>query len=226
VKTTIDHRPDFALLVADLEPGESLQAEPGAMVAMDTTIELQASARGGFLESVKRMAAGESFFQSTFTAKHGSGRVLLAPGSPGDVLGRQLAAGESIMIQSSCWLASEPSVKIDASWGGAKGFFSGAGVVLLKATGPGMVWASCFGGIRPTEVKGEYVVDTGHVVAFDSGVTFTIDRVRGLKGLLFSGEGLTCRFRGNGTVWVQTRNPNAFASFLHPFRRVKQQNNS
>ncbi len=226
MKTTIDHRPDFALLVVDLDAGESMQAEPGAMVAMDASIELQASARGGFLESVKRMAGGESFFQSTFTAKSAPGRVLLAPGSPGDILGRQLRAGETIYLQSSAWLASEPSVKVDASWGGAKGFFSGTGIVLLKATGPGWVWASCFGGIRPTEVKGEYVVDTGHVVAFDEGVTFSIDRVRGLKGLLFSGEGLTCRFRGNGTVWVQTRNPNAFASFLHPFRPQKQQNDS
>lgn len=225
MQTTIDHKPDFALLVIDLAPGESVTAEPGAMVSMDASVNLAASARGGLFSSLKRMVAGESFFQSTFTAGATAGRVLLAPGSPGDILAKELKDGESLMIQSSCWLASQPSVKVDAAWGGAKGFFSGAGIVLLKATGPGTVWCSSYGAVRPTPIDGEHLIDTGHIVAFDSSVTYTIDRVKGLKGLLFSGEGLLCRFKGRGTVYTQTRNPSGLASFLHPFRPVKKKSN-
>jgi uncharacterized protein (TIGR00266 family) len=191
------------------------------MVAMDRWLKLEASARGGALASLKRMAAGESLFQSTFTAETAPGRVLLAPSTAGDITAVELQAGRSLMIQSSCYLASQTSVKLDAAWGGAKGFFSGAGIVLLRATGPGTVWIASYGAIRPKAVDGEYLVDTGHVVAFDETVPYTIDRVRGLKGLLFSGEGLLCRFKGRGTVYAQSRNPSGLASFLDPYRPQK-----
>jgi uncharacterized protein (TIGR00266 family) len=222
MKTTIDKRPDFSVLTCDLQQGESVVAERGAMVTMDATIKLDAGARGGGLASVKRALGGESIFQSTLTAERGPGRVLLAPASPGDILARELKVGESLMIQSSCFLASEASVVLDTAWGGAKGFFSGAGIILLKATGPGTVWVSAFGAVKAIPVDGQYLVDTGHVVAFDTTVPYTIDRVKGLKGLLLSGEGLLCRFSGRGTVYAQTRSPPGLASFLHPYRPQKQ----
>lgn len=221
MKAAIEHRPDFAILAVDLDPGESIVAESGAMVAMDASVTLAASARGGLLQSMKRLAGGESLFQSTFTAQDRPGRVLLAPPGPGDILPRELGAGESLFIQSSCYLASEPPVKLDTTWGGGKGFFGGLGIFILTATGPGRVWCSSYGGVRAVRVRGEALIDTGHIVAFEPSLTCSIDRVRGLKGLLFSGEGLLCRFRGEGTVFAQTRSPMSLASFLHPFRRQK-----
>jgi uncharacterized protein (AIM24 family) len=70
-------------------------------------------------------------------------------------------------------------------------------------------------------VNGSYVVDTGHVVAFTDSLQYEVGRIGGYKSLFFSGEGLVCRFRGQGRVWIQTRRLGAFASWIQPFRPVK-----
>jgi len=214
--------PEYAMLEVHLQPGEKLVAESGAMVAMDSSIKLTSKARGGVLKGLKRkMLGGESFFQSTYEAPAQPGKVYLAPGCPGDVRELELAQGQSMMIQSSCYMASTPDVTLDTKWGGAKGFFSGTGMFLLKASGPGKVWISSFGAMATREVEAAFTVDTGHIVAFSETLDYGISKVGGLKGLLFSGEGLVAKFSGHGTLFVQTRNPGSFASFLHPFRPVK-----
>lgn len=219
----IEIKPEYAMLDITLEPGEKLIAESGAMVGMDTHLKMSAQSRGGMLKGLKRkLLAGESFFQTTFTAKDRPGQVLLAPGSPGDIEEMTLEPNQNLMLQSSAFTASTENVVLDTKWDGAKGFFSGAGMFLLKATGPGTVWFSTFGAVRPIEVQDEYVVDTGHIVAFQETLNYSISKVGGLKGLLFSGEGLVARFKGQGTLWVQTRNPSNFATYLHPFRPVEK----
>ncbi|MBM4372341.1 MAG: TIGR00266 family protein [Deltaproteobacteria bacterium] len=219
----IEIKPEYALLDVTLEPGERLIAESGAMVGMDAHVDLKAQSRGGMLKGIRRkLLGGESFFQTTFTGAGRPGRVLLAPGSPGDIEERVLAVGQSILLQSSAFLACTDGVSLDTKWGGAKGFFSGAGMFLLKATGPGTLWFSSFGALHAVQVTGEYVVDTGHIVAFQETLTYSISKVGGLKGLLFGGEGLVARFSGAGSLWIQTRNPASFAAFLNPFRPVEK----
>ncbi len=223
-------KPEYALLEIRLAPGEKVVSESGAMVSMDPHLTLTAAARGGLLKGLKRaVLGGESFFQSTYEATTQGGCVYLAPGAPGDIVEVDLREGESLMIQSSCYLASTADVKLDTKWGGAKGFFSGTGMFLLAASGPGRVWVSSFGAITIRQLgditggaSGDYVVDTGHIVAFDSTATYNITKVGGIKSLFFSGEGLVARFSGKGRVMMQTRNPSSFASFLHAFRPVEK----
>ena len=76
------------------------------------------------------------------------------------------------------------------------------------------------------EVDGNYVVDTGHIVAFTDGLEYSVGKVGGYKSLFFSGEGLVCKFSGRGRLWLQTRQLGAFASWIHPFRPVKSQSGS
>ncbi|MBM4354209.1 MAG: TIGR00266 family protein [Deltaproteobacteria bacterium] len=224
MQSRIELNPEYALLEVTLEPGEKVVAESGAMVGMDSHLKLTSQSRGGILKGLARkMLGGESFFQSTFEAESAPGRVLLAPGAPGDIREIELPAGRSLMLQSSAYLASTPDVTLDTKWGGAKGFFSGAGLFLLKATGPGRIWFNSFGAMATQAVAGQFVVDTGHIVGFEETLNYSISKVGGLKGLLFSGEGLVARFAGTGTVYVQTRNPASFAAFLHPFRPVKNE---
>jgi uncharacterized protein (AIM24 family) len=64
-------------------------------------------------------------------------------------------------------------------------------------------------------------VDTGHVVAFTEGLEYSVSRIGGYKSLFFSGEGLVCRFSGNGRLWIQTRKLGAFARWVYPFRPAK-----
>lgn len=225
MQTKIELSPEYALLVASLEPGDKLISESGAMVAMDPHIKLTSKSRGGVLKGLKRkVLGGESFFQSTYEAANQAGTVYLAPGAPGDIQEIALAPGKSLMIQSSCYLASTPDVTLDTKWGGAKGFFSGTGMFLLKAQGPGTVWITSFGAMATRDLSQDYTVDTGHIVAFDETLTYGISKVGGLKGLLFSGEGLVAKFTGHGRLYMQTRNPGSFAAFLHPFRPVESSN--
>ena len=70
-----------------------------------------------------------------------------------------------------------------------------------------------------------YICDTGHMVAFTQGLSYTVNKVGGMKSLFLSGEGLVCTFKGQGRLWMQTRNPGGLASFLHPFRPVKSRQN-
>jgi uncharacterized protein (TIGR00266 family) len=108
---------------------------------------------------------------------------------------------------------------LDTKWGGAKGFFAGVGLFLLKVTGPGDLFYACYGAMHEVEVgPAGYTCDTGHIVAFTEGLQYAIRKFGGFKGLFFSGEGLVCDFSGHGKLVLQTRNAGALASFLEPFR--------
>jgi len=213
----IEYRPSFALLTVDLDAGESLRAEAGAMVSYSDGIDIETKANGGILGSLKRnVLGGESFFQNTFTARE-AGHVTLAPPLAGDVVRHDLA-DETVYIQSGSYLASDPAVDLDTKFGGGKTFFGSEGLFLLKATGTGATFMSSYGAVHEVELgQGEtYTVDTGHIVAFEKSADFTVDRVGGLKSTLFSGEGLVCTFTGPGTVWLQTRSEDALLSWLIP----------
>ncbi|MDJ0761478.1 MAG: TIGR00266 family protein [Myxococcota bacterium] len=225
MKCDIKSAPDFALIDCGLEDGESIVAESGAMVSMSSNIKMKTEARGGVLAAAKRkLLGGESIFQNTYTATGGSGRVMLAPGAPGDIIAFDLEPNRSLMIQSSAYVAATPEVQLDTKWGGARGFFSGVGLFLLKATGPGTVFVASYGAIYPKKCEGEYVVDTDHIVAFEDSVDYRISKVGGIKSLFFGGEGLVARFSGNGMIYAQTRSPSSLAAFLHPYRAVKNNN--
>jgi len=209
---TVEQGPAFTLGRVALEQGESVRAESGAMVSMTGTVDIQTRMQGGFLASLARsVLTQESFFQNTFTAARGPGEVTLAPSLPGDIRIRDLQ-GESIILQSGAYLGSHPSIELETKWGGAKTFFSREGLFLIKVSGRGPLLFSSYGAIVEVQVPSSgYVVDTGHLVAFEPSLQWDVDKVGGIKSLLFSGEGLVCRFSGQGKLWLQTR---SFDSFL------------
>lgn len=221
----IKNSPDFAIIDYELADGESVISESGAMVSMSSNVKIKTEARGGILAAAKRkILGGESIFQNTYTATGGPGRVMLAPGSPGDILAFDLEPNRSLMIQSTAYVAATPDIKLDTKWGGAKGFFSGVGMFLLKATGPGTVFVASYGAIYPKRCEGEYIVDTDHIVAFQDTVEYRISKVGGIKSLFFGGEGLVARFKGQGMIYAQTRSPSSLAAFLHVYRPVRSNN--
>jgi uncharacterized protein (TIGR00266 family) len=209
------YSPAYSLLQVQLEPGENVVAEPGAMVSMSGGVEVETKARGGLLGGLKRtFMGGESFFLNTFRADQ-RGEVTFAPPVAGDVMHLRVE-GQPVLAQSGAFLAGASTIDIDSKWGGARGFFSGAGLILLKLTGSGDVWVSAYGAIHPkTLAAGErYVVDTGHIVAFDASAEYSVRRVGGVKSTLFSGEGFVAEFTGPGRIWIQTRSPEAFLGWL------------
>jgi uncharacterized protein (TIGR00266 family) len=124
-------------------------------------------------------------------------------------------------------MANSEGVEINGKWQGAKGFFSGEGLVLLKASGVGDVFFNSYGAILQIDVTNDYYVDTGYVVAFEDTLQYQVQVVPGLRGggfkrLFFSGEGLVCRFSGQGKVWVQTRYSSPYLSWINQFRPTKK----
>ena len=213
----VKYGPAYALALVNLEPGETIQAEAGAMVSMSSTIEMETSTRGGMLSGLRRsVLGGESFFINTFHAAD-AGEVTLAPALPGDIVALDLS-GQTLLVQSGSFLAATEGVDVDTKWGGAKSFFSSEGLFLLRCTGQGTIWVSSYGAIHPIDLGvGEpYVVDTGHMVAFDDSVQYDVGRSGGWKQTLFSGEGLVVNLTGPGRFYMQTRSEDSFLGWLLP----------
>ncbi|MEO8423405.1 MAG: TIGR00266 family protein [Actinomycetota bacterium] len=217
--------PSFAMATVTLNQGEGLQAEAGAMTGMSGAVEIETKAQGGLLGGLKRsVLGGESFFINTFTAGSGPGEVIVAPALPGDIIHLPVDGSKAIMVQSGSWLASEASVAVDTKWGGAKTFFSGEGLFLLRCSGSGDMLVASYGAIFERELAaGEsYKVDTGHIVAFEEGIGYEVNKVGGWKSTILSGEGLVATFTGPGKLWQQSRSPADLIGWLTaklPFSR-------
>jgi uncharacterized protein (TIGR00266 family) len=226
MKHSILDSPDFALLELTLQRGEVIVAESGAMVAADAQIAITTSMRGGLFGAAKRkILGGESLFQNSFLAEADGQRLYLAAAAEGDLKSRELAPGEEFLLQSGAYVAHFGSdLVIDTKFGGIKGFFSGVGLFMLRIVGPGLVFYGSYGALHEVALDGGsgYTVDTGHIVGFTPGLSYSISSFGGFKGLFFSGEGLIANFSGAGTVYIQTRNAPNLAAFLHPFRRVRR----
>ena len=219
MQITLEHGPSFTWARCRLAAGEAVKAESGAMVSMSTTIDIETRMQGGLLGALARkVLTSESFFQNTFTAARGAGEVTFAPSLMGDIRVREMSGGESLLLTSGAYLASAPTVELETKWGGMKSFFSREGLFLLRAHGTGPLLFCCYGALVEVEVPGEgYVVDTGHVVAFEPTLDYEVKKVGGMKSLFFSGEGLVCRFSGRGRLWLQTRSLDAFIGTIVPF---------
>ncbi|MAS23636.1 MAG: TIGR00266 family protein [Euryarchaeota archaeon] len=223
----IEYNPSFTMLTLALAPGESVKAEPGAMVCQ-SGVEMATGMSGGgglggFFKSMgKAMLGGESFFLNTFTAGPAGGWVSLAPSVPGDIAWFDCQPGQNLFIQSGSYLACTANVETDTKFQGAKGMFSGESMFFIRAftqAGVGRVYYNSYGAVKQIPIQpGQTVtVDTGHLVAYTEGLQYTIGKVGGMKSLVFGGEGLVMHFQGQGTIWIQTRNVSGFASTLIPF---------
>ena len=219
MNTEIEFSPSYSLLTVNLEPGESITAEPGAMVAQQG-VELQTGGSGvGVVGGFRRVLGGESFLVNRFTGGLEGGWVMLAPPAPGDIQEYQLFPGADLFIQRGAFLAGWSSVKLSSKFQGFRGVLSGEGLFFLRAfaeMSPGTVFFHSYGALREIALEPgrELVVDTGHLVAFTGGVDYSIGRVGGIRSIIGGGEGLVMQLRGSGSVWVQTRNLLSLAAWM------------
>lgn len=221
------HRPGNTAAKITLEPGQAITTEAGAMIAMsgntDITTTTHKKKSGSLLKSMKRLLAGESLFLNHFESKDSnSAEVFLGTALAGDMMTLDLD-GESLIVQNGSFMAASEDIEIDLGWQGFKSILSGENMLWLNLKGQGTLLLSSFGTIYPVEVDGEYIVDSGHIVAFDETLDFTITKAG--KSWLHSflgGEGLVCKFNGKGTVWCQSHNPSSFGGALRPSLRARK----
>ncbi|MEA5418624.1 TIGR00266 family protein [Spirulina sp. CCNP1310] len=221
---TIEHSPAYASLIVNLKPNQTVVVEASAMAAMDSCIQMETKVRGGAMQGLKRMLGGESLFMNEFTAQGQGGQLYVSPAVPGDIQHYRLGGGhDSLMVQSSGFVAASPTVNVDSQFQGLRGFFSGESLFLLRLTGEGSVWFSSYGGIVEIPVEGSYVVDTGYIVAFEESLSYHVEMLgglswRGIRTGLLGGDGLVCRFQGRGRLWIQSRNLYNLVNFLRPMQ--------
>lgn len=226
MRTEIVHGPAFATAKVALDQGEGIKAEAGAMVAMSASISLETSTQGGLMKGLRRAVLGqESFFMNTFTADAPESEIYLAPSLAGDMVAWTLQ-GRTLFVQSGAYVASSLDVDVDTNWGGAKTFFSREGLFVLKLQGNGEVILSAYGALHTMELSPgqRVVVDTGHMVAWEESVSYSVRKVGGWKATALSGEGLVCDLTGPGTIYLQTRSQDAFLDWLIP--KLPKQSNS
>jgi uncharacterized protein (TIGR00266 family) len=196
------------------------------MVSMSAGIHLKAGFRGGVGRSLGRMLGGESLVVNTFTASSGPGEILFAGGSAGDIAYKRLE-NSSLYLQRGAYMLNTEGIDLTGKWQGAKGFFSGEGLVLLKASGTGDIFFNSYGAIMPIDVSGDFIVDTGYIVAFEDTLQYRVTVLPGarkagkLKSFFFGGEGLVCKFSGQGKVWIQTRQVSTFLAWAHAYRPTR-----
>ena len=208
--------PDYGLVEVQVPANQTLKVEASSMAYMTSNISMKTKLRGGF----GRFLTGESIFMNEFTSSGSSGEIGIAPAQAGAV-DHVYLENQTMFLQNSAFLASSMNITVESKWQGfMKGFFSGESLFLIKCSGTGDLWFNSYGAIIQIDVEDEYVVDTSYIVGFSEGLDYNVESVGGMKSLFFSGEGLVCRFRGRGKLWIQTRSVTPFLSWLHPFRPV------
>ncbi|TCS37593.1 TIGR00266 family protein [Reinekea marinisedimentorum] len=220
------HRPGNTAAKVTLQPGETCTAESGAMIAMSGHMEITTTTHkkksGSLLKAVKRVFSGESIFLNHFEPTDKPGEVFFGTDLAGDMIDLTLD-NENLIVQSGSFLACEDSIDIGFGWQGFKTLFSGERVFWLNLKGSGKVVLSSFGAIYPVEVDGEYIVDGGHIVAFNETLDFSISKAgKSWIHSFLGGEGLVCKFKGKGTVWCQSHNPGSFGPLLTPNLRARK----
>jgi len=211
---------DMQMVEVELDPGETVIAEAGAMTYMEEGISFEAkmgdgsSAESGLfgklMNAGKRAITGESLFMTHFThTGSGKSHVSFAAPYPGSIIPVDLSTiGGELLCQKDSFLCSALGTKLDIAFTKrlGVGFFGGEGFILQKMNGDGMVFVHAGGTVIEKELHGETLrVDTGCLVAFQPSIDYDIERAGNLKSMVFGGEGLfMATLRGTGKVWLQS----------------------
>ena len=202
---------DMQIVDVELDPGEGVRAEAGAMMYMDEGIEMQTSTGGGLFKGFKRMITGESFFITTFLYNgSGKGHVAFGAPYPGKIIPLELdKLGGRFLCQKDAFLCAARGIEIEVAFTkkiGA-GLFGGEGFILQRLEGDGMAFVHAGGTIIKRELQAGQTlsVDTGCLVAFSSSVQYDIQFVGGFKNALFGGEGIfLAKMTGPGPLYLQS----------------------
>ncbi|MCB0356363.1 MAG: TIGR00266 family protein, partial [Bdellovibrionales bacterium] len=141
--------------------------------------------------------------------------MVISKATPGDVVCHELK-GDKLYLQPGAFLCCTPGIQLSVKWAGFGYLFGGEGLFRLCAQGHGKIWLGVFGAFIERELKGELLVDTGHLVAYPENVKYKIQLSGGIFSSFFSGEGLVGRLEGQGKIYLQTRSLGGLVGWLNP----------
>jgi uncharacterized protein (TIGR00266 family) len=217
----IENSQDYALLALELKNNQSILADSSLIFAREKGIIIKSNIEKIFINNLSQ----KYLTISEINCQAEKGKLYIAPPLPGEIQHYYFTENTALFVQYSAFLASDINIIIEPE-NQIKNFFSEASFGMLPFRGTGDFWFSAYGKIVPITVNSEYFVETGYLVAFEETLQYKLEFLEGLsyqrlKPGIFGGEGLVCRFKGEGKLWVQSRSLYPLVTFLNPFRKAK-----
>jgi uncharacterized protein (TIGR00266 family) len=211
----------FPAVQCALDPGESMISQTSGMVWMSPNMKMETTA-GGFGKVLGRLVSGESIFQNIYTAQNESGMISFATAFVGAIRAFEIKPGQSIICQKKCFLASEAGVELSVFFQKKLGaaLFSGEGFIMQKLSGSGTAFIEIDGYAVEFELEENQsmLINTGYLAMMDETCSIDIETVKGVKNVLFGGEGLfVTKVTGPGKITVQTMSLSHLAATLTPY---------
>ncbi len=197
------------VVICQLEAGERMITEGGAMSWMSPNMKMETTTNGGIGKAFGRAFSGEKMFQNIYTAQGGPGMIAFASCFPGSIRAFEIGPGREMVFQKSAFLAAEAGVSLSVFFNkkiGA-GLFGGEGFVMQKVSGQGLMFAEFDGHVIEYDLQPgqKIVLDTGHLAAMEATCQIDIQTVPGMKNKFLGGEGFfNTVVTGPGRVWLQT----------------------
>lgn len=215
----------FPVVVCQLENGETMITEGGGMSWMSPNMKME-TVGGGVGKMLGRMFSGERLFQNKYTAVGGNGEIAFASSFPGDIVAVEIGAGNDCIVQKSAFLASTQGVDLSVFFQKkvGSGFFGGEGFIMQKLSGNGLAFIEIDGAAVEYNLAAgqQIIVDTGHVVMMSASCQMDIQTVKGVKNIVFGGEGLfNTVITGPGRVVLQTMPTIKLAGALAPYIQLQ-----
>lgn len=212
---------DYPVLRCKLNSGETIKTTAGAMSWMTEDIDVELSTGGGMMKGIGRMFSGESLFLSYYTANRNDQEISFASSMPGTIMNIKMD-GNSLIAQKTAFLASEKTVELESIFTKkfTSGLLGGEGFILQRLSGHGDLFLEADGSLTEYNlVSGEsLLVDQGHVFLFEESVSYEIKTIKGMKNVLFGGEGLfLVKLTGPGKVILQSMPIANLAGKIIPF---------
>lgn len=212
---------DYPVLRCKLKRGETIQTTAGAMSWMTEDIDVELSTGGGMIKGISRMFTGESLFLSYYTANREDQEISFASSLPGTILNIKME-GKALIAQKTAFLASEKTVELKSIFTKrfSSGLLGGEGFILQRLSGYGELFLEADGSLTEYNLgPGEVLlVDQGHVFLFEESVSYDIKTIKGMKNVLFGGEGMfLVKLTGPGKVILQSMPIANLAAKIIPF---------
>jgi uncharacterized protein (TIGR00266 family) len=207
----------FRLLKVELQPGQEIYAESGAMASQDVEVGTETSPNGGGIVQalLLRFLGKESFFVNRFFSRSSAARhVYLSQTTPGEIIEKELR-NETLFVECGALIARTSGVSPQLVWAGLTSWIAGEGLFRLKFSGTGKVWYGSFGAVVEKEIKGGLIVDSGHLLSYPDTVSLNLKLAGGIFSSFFSGEGFVVHLKGSGKIQLQTRSVKGLAGWLN-----------
>ncbi len=206
------------VVICQLEDGESVICESGAMSWMSPNLEMETSG-GGAGKVFGRMFSGEGMFQNRYTARKGAGMIAFASKFPGDIRAVEITRDSPVICQKGAFLASTEGVELSVAFQQkfSTGLFGGEGFIMQKLSGNGTAFIEIDGSTIEYNLEHgqQMLIDTGYLAMMDATVKMEIQKIKGLKNVMLGGEGLfNTLVTGPGRVVIQTMPISGFAAFI------------